>query len=441
MSSKKIVIERTFTAEDKEKYIFIPFDVPENCEKIKISFVTDKTEGICIDLGLVYPDGTQNGASGGRTKEIEISAKYSTDGYEPTEPYAGVWQIIAGVYRPKSGVTATYTIEFMFKEKRWLKGDTHTHTSHSDGNLKTEKLIAYALKKKLDYIIITDHNNTRAASHNFTNPNLTIIKGMELTEFKGHCNIWGLEKPFDEPYIANTFEEFVALAQKAKDNGGLISVNHPFCKLCGWHWPLDDFQFDAAEVWNGPMRIDNITTLNWWHDKLLKGERLPAVGGSDFHRDFGNITRLLACPTTVVYASSNSPSDILGSLKNANSVITSRPKGPMLYLECEGKTVGEEVTFHENIMLNVRGERLKKGQLLEIFNNDEIIYSEKIKSPTISFTIPVRSKGFIRAQTSYQYGKAATFLYRQVVKFMIPEDAKLPLPRFMSCITNPIWFI
>ncbi|NLA73445.1 MAG: CehA/McbA family metallohydrolase [Clostridiales bacterium] len=441
MNSEKITIKRTFTADDREKYYYVPFDVPENCEKMKISFVTDKTDGICIDLGLVYPDGRQNGASGGRVKEIEISARYSTDGYEPSLPYSGTWQIIAGVYRPKDGVTVTYTIEFIFKKRRWLKGDTHTHTGNSDGNLKAEKLIDYALKKGLDYLIITDHNNNRAGNRNYTDENITIIKGMELTEFKGHCNVWGIEKPFDEPYCANTFEEFTALAQKARDNGGLISINHPFCKMCGWHWPLDDFRFDAVEVWNGPMRIDNITTLNWWHKKLLKGERLPAVGGSDFHRDFAGITRLLACPTTVVYANSNSPADILTALKNANSVITSKPTGPMLYLECEGKTVGEEVAFHENIKVSVRGERLKKGHLLEIFNNDEVIYSEKIKSAAIDFSLPVNSRGFIRAQISNQYKAVATFLYHQVVKLMIPEDAKLPLPRFMSCITNPIWFI
>jgi len=63
MKSKTIEIERFFSSEDKEKYFFIPFEVPENCEKMKISYSTDKLKGICIDLGLVYPDGTQNGAS------------------------------------------------------------------------------------------------------------------------------------------------------------------------------------------------------------------------------------------------------------------------------------------------------------------------------------------------------------------------------------------
>ena len=89
----------------------------------------------------------------------------------------------------------------------------------------------------------------------------------------------------------------------------------------------------------------------------------------------------------------------------------------------------------------MRGERLKRGHLLEVFNNDEIIYSEIIKGTDIDFSLPIKSRGFIRAQISNQYGAVATFLYKRVAKLMIPEDAKLPLPRFMSCITNPIWFI
>jgi len=441
MKSKTIEIERFFSSEDKEKYFFIPFEVPENCEKMKISYSTDKLKGICIDLGLVYPDGTQNGASGGRTKSIEISARYSTDGYEPSEPYAGTWQLIAGVYRPSEGVKVTYTITFIFKEKRRLKGDTHTHTLNSDGGLTPQQLIAYAKKKGLDFLIITDHNNNRAGSYNLIDPDITIIKGMELTEYNGHCNIWGTDKPFDEPYCANSLEDFITLAQTARSKGALISVNHPFCKMCGWHWPLDSFPFDAVEVWNGPMRIDNISSLKWWHGELLKGKKLPAVGGSDFHRDFAGLTHLLGCPTTLVNSPSSSPDDILLAIKSGNSVITSKPDGQVLCLECEGAQEGDEIPWRENIAVNVHGDRLKKGHLLEIFNNNEIIYSEKIKNTDLSLILSVPSPGFVRAQISHQYGAVATFIYHKVAKLMIPEDSKLPLPPFIKCLTNPIWFV
>lgn len=42
--------------------------------------------------------------------------------------------------------------------KKWYKGDTHLHTTNSDGNMTPEKLISECKKIGLDYMIITDHN-------------------------------------------------------------------------------------------------------------------------------------------------------------------------------------------------------------------------------------------------------------------------------------------
>ncbi len=443
MKSRTVTIEGFFSPEDQEKYFYIPFEVPENTEKMNISYSVDKPEGSCIDFGLIYPDGRQNGASGGRTKEIVISARYATAGYEPCEPHAGTWQIIAGVYRAGDGVKVTYTVEFQFKGNRWLKGDTHTHTCHSDGKLTPEALLALARKKRLDYLIITDHNNNRAGYSNLTAPDLTVIEGMELTAYNGHCNLWGIRTPFEEPYCAESFEEFISLAEKAKANGAVISVNHPCCSLCGWHWPLEGFPLDAAELWNGPQHIDNMKALSWWHGELLRGRRIAAVGGSDYHQDIAGITRLLAIPTTVVYAASSSPADILDALKNGRAVVTSSPKGPMLYLKC-GKTItGGETAFRDGITVELRGERLKKGHLLEVFNNDTIIYSAPIKNADLNLSLPVESSGFVRAQISRQYGRIVSRVYRRIAGHLIPAEANapLPLPPFITCFTNPIWFV
>ena len=41
---------------------------------------------------------------------------------------------------------------------KWYKGDTHLHTTNSDGKYPIEKLIEKCRKIGLDYAIITDHN-------------------------------------------------------------------------------------------------------------------------------------------------------------------------------------------------------------------------------------------------------------------------------------------
>ena len=74
------------------------------------------------------------GTRGSDVREVSISPCCSTPGFKEINP--GKWQIIVGAYqiRPE-GVTVYYDIKFYFKRLRWLKGDTHTHTNHSDGKL------------------------------------------------------------------------------------------------------------------------------------------------------------------------------------------------------------------------------------------------------------------------------------------------------------------
>ena len=75
-------------------------------------------------------------------------------------------------------------------ERRWLKGDTHLHTTNSDGSLHQYELIERCKKLGLDWIMITDHNyNT--VEKTYSSDGLTVIQGQELTGYNGHVNVWG----------------------------------------------------------------------------------------------------------------------------------------------------------------------------------------------------------------------------------------------------------
>lgn len=72
----------------------------------------------------------------------------------------------------------------------WLKGDTHLHTCNSDGKLTPGQLVEACQQAGLDYAIITDHNyNTVKAS--YTDKNLLVMQGQEITDDLGHINVWG----------------------------------------------------------------------------------------------------------------------------------------------------------------------------------------------------------------------------------------------------------
>lgn len=440
MKKDFIKIERKITNEDLKKCFYIDFEVPEGVEEMNITHNWVPREEGNLDFGLVGPDGKQVGATGNVYQSVTISEKYSTPGYKKCTPLPGSWKMIIAVDRAGKGVTATYEIRFRFKERRWLCGDNHLHTVHSDGKCTPQQLVEKGKKKGLDYIIITDHNNFIATEERYNDPDLLVIKGVELTSFQGHMNFWGLKEPFDTPYCVNNFDDFLAVHKQALENGAVISMNHPECKLCGWHLPREGYHYDCAEIWNGPQRIDNMNAVKWWHSELLKGKKLSAVGGSDYHKDY-YITDLFARPVTFVCAESCTEKDILKALKDGHAFVTATPNGAKLFLTSGDAIQGDAVKFSENKTVKIEALNMRRGDTLLVYNNDEIIYKyEAGKKGNHTAEIAVKEKGFVRAEIITQYKNVKAAIYKFAVGFALPADKKLPIPPFARCVSNPIYF-
>ena len=78
--------------------------------------------------------------------------------------------------------------------RRWLAGDLHTHTVHSDGAMTVSELARFAAGRGLDFLAVTDHNTIShhadlapaAAAHG-----IALIPGQEVTTESGHANALG----------------------------------------------------------------------------------------------------------------------------------------------------------------------------------------------------------------------------------------------------------
>lgn len=327
----------------------------------------------------------------------------------------------------------------MENQRKWLKGDTHLHTTNSDGNLTTAQLIKNLKKKGLNWAIITDHN-FNAADAPYFDGDLLIIQGEEVTANPGHVNIWGKKMPYPPPYVMDGIDDYIKIINDAKTAGATISVNHPFCKKCGWYMPLEGFPMDCVEVWNAPMHIDDMTNIRWWHNELLKGRRIGAVGGSDYHKDY-RVTDLVAMPTTICFAKSNTQEDILEALRNGNSIITQGPDKTMLYLTCGDAFVGETIKWNKDITVNVKAEKMKRGHRLVVYNNDTVLYdykNNKFGSHTVN--LEVKEKGFVRVEVLYEFKSFSKLVYKFIISKMMPSDKGLPIPPYAYCLTNPIFF-
>ena len=169
---KTIRFERFIRKDEQRLYFTLPFDVPENIERMDIYYkyprhasrtedgVTYSDEINIIDLALTAGNGEYVGASGSDRTHITISAYESSQGYAPMPVVPGTWEIIVGAYKiADEGVTVEYTIELTEKALRRFRGDTHTHTKGSDGVLSSEALVELCRQQHLDYVFITNHNN------------------------------------------------------------------------------------------------------------------------------------------------------------------------------------------------------------------------------------------------------------------------------------------
>ena len=144
---------------------------------------------------------------------------------------------------------------------RWLAGDLHTHTVHSDGIMSVPELARFAAGRGLDFLAVTDHNTV---SHHAELPaasaahGVTLVPGQEVTTEQGHANAFGDIGwiDFREPP-----DEWLAATER---DGGLLSVNHPYGGHVSWTAPMKRLP-PLLEVWHWSWLDPHWTTpLAWW---------------------------------------------------------------------------------------------------------------------------------------------------------------------------------
>lgn len=432
----KYFIEEFVSHEQEGRYLTVPFEMPEDIETLTVTyryarFDGDESEsehGIfiprkqinIIDLGLIDPNGVQVGASGSDKSSFRVSETEATPGYRACRLIPGMWQIILGAYKvAPEGVHISYEVECIEKDFRWLRGDLHTHTVASDGVLTLDELGHHALGHGLDFLAVTDHNQPVSADALPRIPGLTFIPGIEWTHYLGHANFTDVDAPYDGSFMANTPEEVAAHFASARERGALITINHPFDEGSPFTFDMNSLPFDCLEIWNGPMRMSNIHAVGFWHSLLAAGRKIPAVGGSDYHRSQPFL--FLGGPTTCAYAASAGASDILDALRRGRAYIVYAPDGPTLELSAGEAVMGDSVLFAEvqDVHISVTG--LQAGDELQLITAQEGITLLKAESNgNFEGHFTMTAPGFARVVINREF---------------IPGVPMLP-----ALISNPIYF-
>jgi len=280
-------------------YQYLPVAVDGPCAGLTVQLRYDRRAAV-IDLGLFGPDGFR-GWSGGERERVTVGEVAATPGYLPGAIARGAWSVVLGLYRvPDQGVDvvveAACAADPLPPEPppppvpaarppnrppgrpgwRWVAGDLHAHSVHSDGKLTIDELAATARSQGLDFLAVTDHNTV---SHHPHLPaagaryRITLLAGQEVTTDEGHANCLGDVGWVDFRGSADDWQQHATRA------GGLLSINHPLLGDWSWRRPMRRAP-DLIEVWHRTWDGRDGGPLDWWRSR---GAGTP-VGGSDFHR-------------------------------------------------------------------------------------------------------------------------------------------------------------
>ena len=161
--------------------------------------------------------------------------------------------------------------------------DFHTHTFASKDSLTSpERFIAAARRKKLDRVVVTDHNSISGAQATYALDPERIIVGEEIMTTKGE-----ILAAFVTEEIPRGLSPLETI-KRLRGQGAFISVSHPFDSWRNGAWKLEDLLeitplVDAIEIFNARCTnaVDNQKALEFALERHLSG-----TAGSDAHAAF-----------------------------------------------------------------------------------------------------------------------------------------------------------
>lgn len=349
------VVKAHYTPQDRAagRYQYVPIEVPPGTTRLTFALDYDRAGGgNVVDLGLFEPGSLDLGTpafrgwSGGERKTVTITATEATPGYWPGPLPAGQWHVALGLYKvADAGLDVEVAVETeasgglakplvlpmrpaepLLRGARWYRGGLHVHTVHSDGALTVAEVSARARAAGLDFIAITDHNNTAHQTEAAPADGLLRIVGEEVTTPGGHASAWGLggiRGDIDfrvlpgDPRIAD-------LVRAVNARGGLFSINHPTasCAGCGWEHAVPDGVM-GIEISNGN-HAEMAQAIAMWDRLLKEGRRIVAVGSSDWHRGASPID----LASVRVWATELSTRAILDGLRAGRVVVMADGRTP-----------------------------------------------------------------------------------------------------------------
>ena len=191
-----------------------------------------------------------------------------------------------------------------FAGKRWFKGNTHTHTTESDGDSPPEVVAAWYKSHGYQFLVLSDHNvfTDPARLAALVDSSFLLIGGEELTsQFERkpvHVNGLAISRMIP----ARTDSTLVGTLQRnvdaVREVAGVPHINHPnFRWAFGVRELLQVRNDSLLEIYNGHHLVhngggDDAPAMEAiWDELLSAGKRIFGIAVDDAHHFQGEFSR------------------------------------------------------------------------------------------------------------------------------------------------------
>jgi hypothetical protein len=217
------------------------------------------------------------------------------------------------------------------QELFWFKGNTHCHTTNSDGDETPENVIKWYKDHGYHFLVITDHDVLTDIEPLVTEKkdNFLLIPGEEISDrYNGspiHLNALNITESIEPQHGNSKLETLQKNIDAIIQAGGVATVNHP-----NWRWAFNDVEMSQLrdvnlfELYNFSYNCNNFGAGGYpgmeevWDRMLSKGVLMYGIATDDAHDYKGEFSAKKSNPGTgwvMVKANELTPSSILSALE------------------------------------------------------------------------------------------------------------------------------
>jgi hypothetical protein len=213
----------------------------------------------------------------------------------------------------------------------WFKGNTHCHTTNSDGDETPQNVVKWYWNHGYHFLVITDHDVLTDIKPLNTEEfdNFLLIPGEEISDkYDGaplHLNALNIAEQIEPQHGNSKVETLQKNIDAIIQAGGVATLNHP-----NWRWAFNEKEMSQLrniklfELYNFSYNCNNFGAGGHsgmeeiWDQMLSKGVLMYGIATDDAHDYLGEFSAKKSNPGTgwiMVRASELTPSAILAALE------------------------------------------------------------------------------------------------------------------------------